>query len=152
MTQPRPENDEGQPEDGHAAAKAESVADAPEQDSPNRRKSPKQGRRRILGSASLTGVALLVMTAIAMGAVGYIIGSSGGKQPAGPAQPAARAVQPPASSQALPVLPPVAPTTPAATEERPAAYDFSATTMAGESFQIDQTRGSPTLLVFWSHW
>jgi hypothetical protein len=29
---------------------------------------------------------------------------------------------------------------------------FTATSMAGNDFQITDTIGSPTLIVFWSHW
>ena len=107
-----------------------------------------KGRRLI--TVPVLGTALAVVTVIAAGAIGYIIGTSGEQAP-NPATPPAvvRTVQQAPTQQfRYPDAEQVAPQD----TSRPAAYDFSATTMEGENFNINDTLGSPTLLVFWSHW
>ena len=107
-----------------------------------------EGRRLI--TVPMLGTALAVVAVIAAGAIGYIIGTSGEQTP-NPATPPAVArtiQQAPTQQFRYPDAEQVAPQD----TSRPAAYDFSATTMEGENFNIYDTLGSPTLLVFWSHW
>ena len=107
-----------------------------------------EGRRLI--TVPVLGTALAVVAVIAAGAIGYIIGTSGEQAP-NPATPPAVArtiQQAPPQQFRYPDAEQVAPQD----TSRPAAYDFSATTMEGENFNINDTLGSPTLLVFWSHW
>lgn len=37
-------------------------------------------------------------------------------------------------------------------EQRPPAENFAGLTLDGEEFDLAQTTGTPTLLVFWAHW
>ena len=40
----------------------------------------------------------------------------------------------------------------AATEDRPPAHPFSAQTLDGQQFSLEETYGSPTLIAFWAPW
>ena len=107
-----------------------------------------EGRRLI--TVPVLGTALAVVTVLFAGAIGYIVGTSGEQAP-NPATPPAIArtiQQAPTQQFRYPDAEQVA----LQDTSRPAAYDFSATTMEGENFNINNTLGSPTLLVFWSHW
>ena len=107
-----------------------------------------EGRRLI--TVPVLGTALAVVTVLFAGAIGYIIGTSGEQTPAQADPPAAVRTIPQAPTQQFryPSAEQIAPQD----ISRPAAYNFSATTMEGENFNINDTLGSPTLLVFWSHW
>ena len=85
----------------------------------------------------LAGMALVLVAALAVGASGYIYGTLRDSDTLAPAstQPSGPARQP-----AIP-----------ASQRGDAPY-FTATTMAGNDFQITDTIGSTTLIVFWSHW
>ena len=93
---------------------------------------PGQMRRMIL-----TGIALVLAAALAVGASGYIYGTLRDSATLAPAstQPSGPSRQP-----AIPA------------SQRVDAPYFTATTMAGNDFQITDTIGSTTLIVFWSHW
>ena len=107
-----------------------------------------EGRRLI--TVPVLGTALAVMAVIAAGAIGYIVGTSGEQAPNPAAPPTVVRTIPHAATQQFqyPDAEQIAPQD----VSRPVAYNFSATTMEGENFNIDDTLGSPTLLVFWSHW
>ena len=118
--------------------------DEPREPAPHQSQEANQTGGFFREGLSATAIALLIMTIIAAGAIGYVIGiSSAAVQP--------RQTQPTQASQSQPAYPPPGQ---AETSEgsRLEAHQFSATTMAGEEFDIGQTLGSPTLLVFWSHW
>ena len=90
---------------------------------------PGQRRGRIL-----TGIALVLVAVLAIGASGYLYGAlrdsdTLAPQPSGPSRQSAIQV-----------------------DQRADAPYFTATTMAGNDFQITDIAGSPTLVVFWSHW
>ena len=93
---------------------------------------PGQLRRMIL-----TGIALVLVVALAVGASGYIYGTLSDSDTLAPAAP-----QPsdPSHQSVIPA------------GQRVDSPYFTATTMAGNDFQITDTIGSPTLIVFWSHW
>ena len=93
---------------------------------------PGQRRRMILA-----GIAMVLMAVLAIGASGYIYGMLSGSD----------TLEPTAPQPSGPARPPVVP----ASQRADAPY-FTATTMAGKDFQISDTIGSPTLIVFWSHW
>ena len=40
----------------------------------------------------------------------------------------------------------------ATTEDRPPAHPFSAQTLDGQQFSLEETYGSPTLIAFWAAW
>ena len=107
-----------------------------------------EGRRLI--TVPMLGTALAVVAVIVAGAIGYIVGTSGEQTPTAVVPPpVVRTIQQAPTQQfQYPDAEQVAPQD----TSRPAAYDFSATTMEGENFNINDTLGSPTLLVFWSHW
>lgn len=46
----------------------------------------------------------------------------------------------------------VFPPLPSEPAERPPGHHFDGRTLDGESFDLSQTRGQPTLVVFWTHW
>ena len=92
------------------------------------------------------GIAFAVSTVIAIGAIGYIIGTSTNQTVLAP-QPVVQPNQPQTLQQ---LYPPAEQTS--QIPSRPAAYDFAATTMEGQNFEIEDNLGTPTLLVFWSHW
>ena len=93
---------------------------------------PGQARRTILA-----GIVLVVAAALAVGASGYIYGILQGSDTLAPVAPKRSG---PARQPAVP------------TGQRVDTPYFTATTMAGNDFQITDTIGSPTLIVFWSHW
>ncbi len=106
-----------------------------------------EGRRLI--TVPILGTALAVVAVIAAGAIGYIVGTSGEQTPTAAPPPVVRTIQQAPTQQfQYPDAEQVAPPN----TSRSAAYDFSATTMEGDNFNINDTLGSPTLLVFWSHW
>ena len=154
MTQQNP--DEAQ-EDRPAEQESQPDSDANEEgiqhdnpDNPNHRRENEydEGRRLITGP--VLGTALAVAAIIAAGAIGYIVGTSSEQARIPAAPPAVVQTIPQATTQQFryPEAEQVAPQD----VSRPVAYNFSATTMEGENFNIDDTLGSPTLLVFWSHW
>ena len=85
----------------------------------------------------LAGIALVLVAALAVGASGYIYGTLRDSDTLAPtaSQPSGPSHQP-----AIPA------------SQRVVAPYFTATSMAGNDFQITNTIGSPTLIVFWSHW
>ena len=93
---------------------------------------PGQMRRMIL-----TGIVLVLVAALAVGVSGYIYGTLRDSDTLAPAAPQ------PSGPSHQPAIP--------AGQRLDAPY-FTATTMAGNDFQITDTIGSPTLIVFWSHW
>lgn len=93
---------------------------------------PGQMRRTIL-----TGIALVLAAVLAVGASGYIYGTL---RDSATLAPASAQRSGPARQPAVPA------------GQRVDAPYFTATTMAGNDFQITDTIGSPTLIVFWSHW
>ncbi len=144
----RPAEQESQP-DSDANDNGEGIQhDNP--DNPNHRRENEYDEGRRLITVPVLGTALAVAAIIAAGAIGYIIGTYGEQTPPPAAPPAVVRTIPQAPSQQFryPDAEQVAPQD----VSRPVAYNFSATTMEGENFNIDDTLGSPTLLVFWSHW
>ena len=93
---------------------------------------PGQMRRMIL-----TGIVLVLVAALAVGVSGYIYGTLRDSDTLAPAAPQ------PSGPSHQPAIP---------AGQRVDAPYFTATTMAGNDFQITDTIGSPTLIVFWSHW
>ena len=135
-----------QPPDSDANGNGEIHHDNP--DDLNHHWEDDEGRRLI--TVPVLGTALAIVAVIAAGAIGYIVGTSGEQAPTPTAPPAVVRTIPQAPRQQFqyPDAEQVAPQD----VSRPVAYNFSATTMEGENFNIDDTLGSPTLLVFWSHW
>ena len=107
---------------------------SPDPPSSNRAEPRPPGQKR---RAILAGIALVVAAALAVGASGYIYGTLRDSDTLAPAAP-----QPsgPARQPAIPA------------GQRVDAPYFTATSMAANDFQITNTIGSPTLIVFWSHW
>ena len=87
-----------------------------------------EGRRLI--TVPMLGTALAVVAVIAAGAIGYIVGTSGEQTPTAAPPPVVRTIQQAPTQQfQYPDAEQVAPPN----TSRPAAYDFSATTMEGEN-------------------
>ena len=107
---------------------------SPDPQSSDRTEPGPPGRmRRII----LAGIALVLVAALAVGASGYIYGTLRGSDTLAPVAPQRSG---PARQPAIPA------------SQRVDAPYFAATTMAGNDFQITDAIGSPTLIVFWSHW
>ena len=132
MNNPRQSGSErGSPDDDSFPAAGIPPRPPPDPQSSDQTEPPPPGQRRRM---ILTGIALVLMAVLVVGASGYLYGAlrdsdTLAPQPSGPSRQAAI----PAS-------------------QRLDAPHFAATTMAGNDFQITDTTGSPTLVVFWSHW
>ena len=85
----------------------------------------------------LAGIALVLVATLAVGASGYIYGTL---RDSDTLAPTAETPSGPSHQPAIPA------------SQRVVAPYFTATSMAGNDFQITNTIGSPTLIVFWSHW
>ena len=85
----------------------------------------------------LAGIVLVVAAALASGASGYIYGTLRDSDTLTPAAPQ------PSDPSHQPAIP---------AGQRVEAPYFTATSMADNDFQVTDTIGSPTLIVFWSHW
>lgn len=119
---------------------------------------PSSERGRLLSGPNWTTVLIVavVLTSIAASAaMAYALGSNHGYQRAVTNFEKAleNAIQADAvvpdrdvpNQEAFPPLP----SEPAA---RPQGHHFDGSTLDGESFDLAQTRGQPTLIVFWTHW
>ena len=141
----RPAEQESQP-DSDANDNGEGIQNY----NPDHRRENEYDEGRRLITVPVLGTALAVAAIIAAGAIGYIVGTSSEQARIPAAPPAVVQTIPQATTQQFRY--PEAEQVNPQNVSRPVAYNFSATTMEGENFNIDDTLGSPTLLVFWSHW
>ena len=156
MTQQNPDaqDDKQTEQESQPDSEANDNGEGTQRDNPDDLNQPWENREydegRRLITVPVLGTALAVVTILFAGAIGYIIGTSSEQTPTQAAPPAVVQTIPQATTQQFryPEAEQVAPQD----VSRPVAYNFSATTMEGENFNIDDTLGSPTLLVFWSHW
>ena len=139
-----------------------------EQDLPPEQRTIKRNREiRIPKSISITSIALLVTTAVAAGAIGYIIGTSNSTSQTQKAAINQQAPVPESQSPAtLPQSTPQQTYNPEITidqgddqtskeetgNERPEAFQFTGKALDNTEISLSDTIGTPTLLVFWSHW
>ena len=136
----------------------EATPPSPPNPPPSRLRPPNITSGPLLAMTIVAAGAIISLTVIAAGAIGYIIATTG-NDPAPPettaalTQPAPVVAIPPDLPPANQVVPYVPDDTGAtATKQRPPAPHFVATTMNGDHFDIAAATGSPTLIVFWSHW
>ena len=151
---PQPKNEHADPLQAESVPAAEQMPQV--MPGPTPAKSPAQRVNVML-------LTLVLMTALAAGAVGYIIGSN-----TMPASPTTAVLQSPAAQQTpdqqgaqpstvqgdyqskITITEPVPHAGTA--EARPNAASFSGESLRTGTVSLEDTLGSPTLLVFWSHW